>query len=282
MKRPKLYLVRGTVVAEQGRHVFKEVVAGVQIETLQIDNSIIVEELSADGNGLYYLEAEGDFDDYGKAYLFATGGVAASGCDGEGGSISSILSPYRALKRYNEYIVRINKLIDAPLFNEYANDLNRMVFVDICGEMEGFLSDTLISLIQGNEEVFHRATECQVLKKIVDKASCKDEMEKRSTVINEINSSHFQKIQSFKPKTDHKVIDLYQQILNITIPEIFGLQDDILWRDKLAHRVTSHMYGNMPNRKDIRKFIQEVGDLVTFIANQTKKYCTTWVREWDN
>ena len=196
MIKPKAYFVNGTAVAEYGEHVFKDVICGYggDINTLKRKADII--ELFPNEDGLYFLDREGCGLDSGAGYLFASFGVAVGGIKGQDGSVSITLSPVRSFIEYEENIQAIKDLLEIRLEDRLYQKLLRTLFVAVCGEMEGYLSSTLIALIQGVRDVFLSIRYLNDFQFQVTK-----ENELREAIVNRINDCYqFQHIRDRNSK----------------------------------------------------------------------------------
>ena len=272
MNKPRLYFVDGTAVAKEGEHLFKSAICGFGSDVSSLKDIADVIELLPDNDGLYYLHDEGCVSDSGESYLIASGGIVASGCKGQEGSIGAILSPIRSYNEYVENIQAIKDLLELRLDARLYRDLLRLLFIGVCGEMEGYLSSTIISLIQGVREVFISLRNSDRLPPQGDV-----EYKWREAIVDRINESfQFQHIRSRGSK-ERKIYErLIGKELNIT-QELF---DCIEWRNKLAHRVTFFNKPAYPTKNDVLMFIDQSNTLVDYVDNSITQYKRCWLQEF--
>ena len=269
MNKPQVYFINGTAVAKDGNHVFKGVVACYGLDINKLKSVADVIELIPDNDNLYYLQKEGSGSDYGEKYLVASHGVTALGCEGQDGSIGSILSPIRSYNEYVENIQTIKSLLELKLDGGLDNKLLRLLFIGVCGEMEGYLSSTIIALIQGIREVFFSLRECE------SSLQQPDEHKLREMLVEKINDYQFMKIRCWRSKER----TIYEKLLGFDIKISQELFDDIDWRNKLAHRVPFYSKPIYPKKEDVLLFIEHANDLVEFIDKQIVPYKKLWIEE---
>ncbi len=270
MKKPQVYFVDGTAVAAKGTHVFKGVIASCGSNISKLEEVASVIKLVADSDGLYYLQKEGSGDDFAEKYLMASKGITACGCFGQDGSISSILSPISAYKDYIKGIQGIKKLLEVK---HDARELDfihmRLLFIGVCGEMEGYLHSTIIALIQGVKDVFVSLRECSGLPKQGD-----DEMKWKINIAHIINENfQFQHIRN----RGSKERELYEKLLGEHLIISQELIDCIEWRNKLAHHVSYKKKPFIPSKEDIYDFIAETDNLVNYINFKIGPYKVGWL-----
>ena len=270
MKKPKVYYVSGTVVAIKGCHIFKDAICGYSSDIDNLRKTADVIELPVGDNGLYYLNNEGANEDYGECYLLASAGVTACGMAGQEGSIGAILSPIRAFEDYKQGIRAIEDLMELPINAELSRSMLRLLFVGVCGEMEGYLASTLIALVQGVRDVLIQLSE---LKGIPKRKDYECEQEWRENVVQAINSFQFQSIRS-RNSIERKA---YEMLLGNNLTITSGLYHDIEWRNKLAHRVVFHNEPIYPEKKDVIGFISETDKLVNQIDAAISQYKNHWI-----
>lgn len=272
MNRPKIYFVDGTAVAVKGKHYFKNAIAGFSscLDKLQDLADIII--LPVNKEGLYYLQNEGCGNDYGERYLIASQGVTACGTYGQDGSIGAILSPIMAHDDFVCSIQGIKDLLSLPQDEYSSRILLSLLFIGICGEMEGYLSSTIISLIQGIREVFLLLRDSKGF--YID---CENEQQWREHIVNTIND-RFQFQHIIRKDSQERII--YEKILGQTLPISQELIDNIKWRNKLAHKVPYSERPTYPSKKEIYSFIEEACHLVTFIDERLEQYKESWFTKW--
>lgn len=270
MSKPRVYFVNGTAVAKDGDHVFKGFVAGYGAETSRLKSVADIVELVPDKDNLYYLHNEGSGADYGESYLVASQGLTAFGCKGQGGSIGTILSPIRSYKEYVKNIQAIKTLLELKLVGDLDRKLLRFLYIGVCGEMEGYLSSTIIALIQGVREVFLS------LRELVMVSQNADEHIWRDAVVNKINNDfQFHRIRS----RESKERKMYEGLLGSKLELSQELYDDIEWRHKLAHRVAFYSKPVCPEKEDVLRFMEHTNDLVDFIDKQIAGYKELWLED---
>ena len=108
MKKPQVYFVDGTVVADKGVHIFKCVVCLYGSDISKLEEVADVIKLKTDDEGLYYLQEEGCGSDFGEKYLIASRGISTCGL----GAIVSILSPVHSYRSYVEGIQGIRDILN--------------------------------------------------------------------------------------------------------------------------------------------------------------------------
>lgn len=270
MSRPRVYFVDGTALAEEGDHVFKEVVAGYGPVIDRLKSVADIVELVPDKDNLYYLQSEGCDADYGENYLVASQGLSAGGRKGQGGSICSILSPRKSYNEYVENIQAIKSLLELKLDVGLNNKLLRLLFIGVCGELEGYLSSTIIALIQGVREVFLS------LRGYEESLKQPEEHRWRDEFVEKLNDEYqFLKIRCRGSKERR----IYEQLLDCEIkipPELF---DEIKWRNKMAHRVPFDSKPVYPEKGDVLAFIEHANCLVDYIDKKITKYKSNWLEE---
>lgn len=270
MYKPKIYYVNGTAVAKNGEHVFKGVNSGYSTDINRFKDLAEIIELSPDKKGVYNLNKEGSELDYGENYLVASQGITAGGYKGQGGSIGAILSPIRSYKEYKDNIQAIEKLLDLKLDYELDRKLSRLLFIGVCGELEGYLSSTIIALVQGVRDVFLRLRDCD------DSLKQSDEQKWREAFVNKINEEYnFLRIKN--RKSDERKI--YKKLLGCKLQLSQELIDDMEWRNKLAHRVAYHSKPTYPSKEDVLSFIEQANGLVDNIDKQISHYKKYWLEE---
>lgn len=271
MSKPRLYFVDGTVVAIDGEHLFKNVVCGFGSDIQKFKSIADVIELYPNQDGIYYLQKEGCDSDYGESYLLASHGVTASGCKGQGGSIGAILSPIRSYNEYVESIQAIKDLLTFSLDYPLSLNLQRLLFIGVCGELEGYLSSTIIALIQGVREVFLS------IKNHVNLPDTEVEYKLRDALVERINDRYqFQHIRN----RDSKERIIYERLIGQELMISKELIGFIEWRNKLAHKVPFFSYPTHPRKEDVLSFINQANALVDYIDNQIEKYKEHWLKEF--
>ena len=270
MKKPQVYFVDGTAVAAKGTHVFKGVIASCGSDISKLEEVASVIKLVADSDGLYYLQKEGSGDDFAEKYLMASKGITACGCFGQDGSISSILSPISAYKNYVEGIQGIEKLLEVKYDERELDFIHlRLLFIGVCGEMEGYLHSTITALIQGVKDVFVSLRECGGMPK-----QCANEMEWRIKIVHTINQKfQFQHIRN----RESKEREIYEKLLGEHLTITQELIDYIEWRNKLAHKVVYNKKPFIPSKEDIFGFIAETDNLVNHINSKIEPYKKGWL-----
>lgn len=269
MNKPKVYFVNGTAAAKVGEHLFKNVICGVGPDISYLNNVANIIELFPGEDGVYYLQDEGSKSDYGECYLAASEGVAAGGIKGHDGAIGAILSPIRSLNEYCENIQAIKDLLELQLDVRLYHSLLRLLFIGVCGEMEGYLSSTLIALIQGVRDVFLSLRDFDGLPSRV-----KDEYKWREAIVNSINDGfQFQHIRS-RGSRERRI---YEKLLGREVIISQELFDYIEWRNKLAHRVPFYTQGKYPTKTDVLLFIDQSNGLVNFIDHHITQYKEYWL-----
>lgn len=268
MDKPQIYYVNGTAAAIDGQHVFKDAIAKCGLSISELQEYAEVKELLVDEEGVYYLQDEGSGIDYGEKTLIASGGISAKG-SGKNGSIGAIDSPKRSFQYYQEGIQGIKDLLEIE-FNErkLESTLLRLLFIGVCGEMEGYLHSTLIALIQGCRDVFITLRE---YKRFPSK--CDNEIEWRTAIVHFINEKYqFQHIRNRESKERETYENLLGEHLTITQELI----DCIEWRNKLAHKVPFYSKPLTPTKEDILNFITETDRLVNYIDAKISDYKARW------
>lgn len=273
MKRPQIYFVQGTAVAVSGRHVFKEVFAGCGSDISVLHNIADVTTLTANRDGIYYLQKEGTGLDSAEKYLMASRGVVASGIDGQNGSIETILSPLGAYEEYVECIRGIKELLN-KINDDTTTDqtLLRLLFIGVCGELEGYLYTTIISLIQGCRDAFIVVRNCKGLP-----VNYSDEEQLRAEIVKTINDKfQFQHIR----KQDSKEREIYEKLIGESINITNELNDSIEWRNKLAHKVPFYEKTIYPSKEDVLDFIHEANKVVDFIDTRIAEFKSEWLSDF--
>lgn len=269
--KPRVYYVNGTAAAKVGDHLFKNVVSGYGSDISRLKEVANVIELCPGSDGVYYLHEEGCGTEYGECYLVASQGVSAGGCIGEDGSIGAILSPIHSYEEYVKNKQSIKDLLALPLDDRLGQSLRRMLYIGVCGEMEGYLSRTSIALIMGVRDVFLSLRESGSFQ-----VRNKDEVEWKNEVVHKINDCYlFQHICS----RDGKERALYEQLIGHKLPIYQELIDAIKWRDKLAHRVPFYIKPTYPTKEDVLSFIEQTDRLVEYIDKQLTHYKSYWLKE---
>lgn len=261
MDKPQVYYVNGTAVAVDGQHVFKDVIAKCSLSINELHKIANVIVLPVDEEGIYYLQNEGADSDYGEKTLIASGGVAAKG-SGKNGSIGAILSPKQSYQFYQEGIQGIRDLLEVEYEERKLNPiLMRLLFIGVCGEMEGYLHSTIIALIQGIKDVFISLRGA-------------DEQIEISDFVHSINKEYlFQHIRNNKSK-ERKI---YEKLLGEHLTITQELRDCIEWRNKLSHKVPFHAKPLTPTKEDIIAFITETDNLVNHINSKIESYKAKWL-----
>ena len=264
-----IYFVHGTAVAVTGEHVFKGVLAGFGPDSGDLRRLAEVKDLLADENGLYYLQDEGCGADYGESYLVSSSGITAGGRSGEDGSIVMIHSPIRAFDNYREGINSIKRLLDLHVDEGLSRSLLRLLYIGVCGEMEGYLMSTLIALIQGVREVFLSLRDY----KGFPQDSC-NEQAWRDNIIRYINERFFfQYIRNDQSKERQ----IYEMLLGQKLTVSQDLIEDMKWRNKLTHHVPYAENPSNPTKDDVLSFINAADSLVNTIDSVISKYKDCWV-----
>jgi len=270
MSKVCIYYVHGTAVAEDGDHVFKGVKAGCgSICGLERGADII--ELAPDEDNVYYLKNEGSGPDYGEKYLLASGNVVASGCKSQAGSIGAILSPVRSYNEYVNNIQAIKNLLGLKLDEELDKKLLRLLYIGVCGEMEGYLSSTIIALIQGVRDVFLSLRDCEA------SLQQPDEHKWRDALVHKITDDYqFLRIRCLGSRER----EIYTIMLGCEpkIPQ--ELFEEIKWRNKMAHRVPYYSKPIYPRKEDVLSFIEHANNLVDFVDHRIAQYKEHWMDEF--
>lgn len=270
MSKPRIYFVNGTAVAKDGDHVFKGVVGGYGMDISKLKSVADIVELIPNKDNLYYLQSEGSGLDYGENYLVASQGVTAGGCKGQGGSIGAILSPRRSYNEYVENIQAIKSLLELKLDGELDKKLLRLLYIGVCGEMEGYLSSTIIALIQGVQEVFVSLRECE------NSLLQPDEHKWRDALVEKLNDEYqFLKIRC-RGSRERKI---YEKLLGCEIKIPQELFEEITWRNKMAHRVPYYSKPVYPKKEDVLAFIEHANALVESIDKQIAPYKEPWLED---
>ena len=272
MDKPKLYFVNGSAAAIDGEHMFKNVMCGAGPDVSYWKTVADVIELFPGEDGVYYLKDEGSHSDYGESYLVASKGVAAGGAKGQGGSIGVILSPIRSYNEYVENIKAIKDLLEQRLDFRLYRSLLRLAFIGVCGEMEGYLSSTIISLVQGVSSVILTLRDFDGLPSFRD-----DEFIWRDLIVDKINDAYlFQHI----CRRGSKERRIYEQLLGeeLLIPQ--GLIDSIVWRNKLAHKVSFFSKSIYPTKENVLEFIAQTDELVNRIDRHINQYKSCWLEDF--
>jgi len=270
MNKPQIYYVNGTAVAAVGKHVFKEVTCGYGSDIHRLRAVAEIIELIPDKDGFYYLQKEGSGPDYGENYLVASMGVTAGGCKGQDGSIGAILSPIRSYSEYKKNIQAIKNLLEFKFDYELERKQLRLLYIGVCGELEGYLSSTIIALVQGVREVFLRLRECEV------SLQRPDEHKWRDALVDRLNDDYnYLRIKNRESK-ERKI---YEKLLGAELRLSQGLIDDMEWRNKLAHRVAFHSKPTYPSKEDVLSFIEQANGLVDYIDKQIAQFKECWLEE---
>lgn len=266
MTKPRIYFIDGTAVADKGIHTFKDVVAGVNLDLEKFQRKAEITILPVNQDGIYYLREEGRSKDYGERYLFASNDVAVGGGE-ENGDVQAILSPIMAYSDYKNGIQCIKDIL-----NEKPNKaLLRFLYVGVCTELEGYLSSTIIALIQGVREVFIDLREWK------DFQRDDDEEKWRNNIVKKINDSYqFHRIRCWN--SDER--KLYEKLLGEKLPITTDLFYDIDWRHKLAHKVPFFEKPIYPSATDVLGFILEADNLVSLINSKIEPYKRHWLEEY--
>lgn len=268
MNKPRLYFVHGTAYADKGKHLYKGVKAGFGEDLANLKDSADVIELMPDEYGEYRLLEEGNGLDYGECYLVATGNVAACGCKGQDGSIGVILSPVGSYKKYKENVQAIKELLELKLDYELDRKLMRLLYIGVCGEMEGYLSSTIIALVQGVREVFLLLRACE------DSLRQPDEHKWRDALVKKLNDDYnFLSIKN--RESDERKI--YEKLLGAKLRISQELIDDMEWRNKMAHRVAFYSKPTYPSKEDVLSFIEQTDALVNYIDKKISQYKSHWL-----
>lgn len=270
MSKPRVYFVNGTAVAEDVDHVFKGVVAGYGSDISALKRVADIIELVPGKDNLYYLQNEGSGIDYGENYLVASQGVTAGGCKGQGGSIGAILSPIRSYNEYVENIQAIKRLLELKLDGGLDQKLLRLLFVGVCGEMEGYLNSTIIALVQGVREVFVSLREVVKVPQNVDEHLWRDAVVER--IIERYNFLRLKDSKSDESK-------IYKKLLGYELVLSQELLDDMAWRNKMAHRVPYYSKPVYPKKEDVLAFIEHANALVESIDKQIAPYKEFWLED---
>ena len=144
MKKPQVYFVDGSVVADKGIHLFKNVVCLYGSDFSKLEEVADVIKLKTDDKGIYCLQEEGCGSDSGEKYLIASGSISTCGLE----SIVSILSPVYSYKNYVEGIQGIRDILNKISGDTEINrTLLRLLFIGVCGEFEGYLHSTIIDFL---------------------------------------------------------------------------------------------------------------------------------------
>lgn len=274
MKKAKVYYVNGTAVAINGNHFFKDYIAGYGSDLIKLRKRADIIELQTKQDGFYYLNKEGIGEDFGEKYLIASHNITAGGSYGEDGSIGAIRSPIISYNDYNEGIAAIKELMQLPLEKRLSSALRRLLFIGVCGEMEGYLASTIIALVEGVREVFLNLRK----HKHLNPCKCSEEQKWRENIVEKLNKMSFQHFEDDKSK--ERVI--YQMLFVNEIPISSKLRDYIKWRNKLAHKVVYYEEPNYPTNQDIIDFIRETDSLINFIDSSISQYKALWLDsgEW--
>lgn len=202
--------------------------------------------------------------------MIASNGIASAGCAGQDGTISSLLSPKYIYENYREGIDDILELLSNNLDDSRASlTLLLLLFIGVCGELEGYLYSIIISLIQGSKDAFSAIRLCNGLPK-----PCLDTQKDKSDVIRTINDKfHFQHIRN----RDAKERKIYERLIGGHLIISQDLIDNIEWRNKLAHQVPIFDKPIYPSKEDILKFIDETNKVVNFIDSKITDYKSEWL-----
>lgn len=273
MKRPQVYFVDGNAVAVNGIHVFKEVVSGCGSDIGELQKITDVTILKTDTEGIYYLQNEGLGADEARKYLMASGNVVATGIGDCDGSISSILSPFSAYRYYVEDINGILTLLNKTFCSTDEEDIVlRLLFIGVCGELEGYLYTALISLIQGSRDAFNIIRNCRGLP-----TNYCDEEQLRAEIVKIIcDKFQFQHIR----KPDSKEREIYETLIGESINVTKELSDNIVWRNKLAHKVPFYEKTIYPTKDDVLNFIHETNKVVDFIDTKIAEFKSEWFSDF--
>lgn len=272
MRRPQVYFVDGIAVALKGNHIFKGVMSGFSSDISKLQEVADVFQLRADSEGIYYLQNEGCEDDSADKYLIASKGVACAGCSGEDGTISSVLSPKYIYDNYREAIGCIRELLNINLDDSMVSlTLLRLLFIGVCGELEGYLYSTIISLVQGSRDALNAIKECRGLPQ-----PCLCTQKYISDIVGIINDKfHFQHIRNKNAKER----EIYERLIGEPLIISQDLRDNIEWRNKLAHKVPIYYKPIYPSKEDILNFIDETDKVVNFIDSKIDGYKKEWLKE---
>ena len=101
--------------------------------------------------------------------------------------------------------------------------------IGVCGELEGYLYTALISLIQGSRDAFIALRNSCGLP-----SNCSDDEQWRVGIVERIHDKfQFQYIR----KKNSKEREIYEKLVEAPITITQELNDNIEWRNKLAHKV---------------------------------------------
>lgn len=270
MKKPQIYFIDGSVVADKGIHLFKNVVCLYGSDISKLEEVADVIKLKTDDKGIYCLQEEGCGSDSGEKYLIASGSISTCGLE----SIVSILSPVYSYKNYVEGIQGIRDILNKINGDTEINrTLLRLLFIGVCGEFEGYLHSTIIALIQGCKDAFITLRECKGLP-----SESSDELQWRDDIVDKINNRfQFQHIRT----KDSKEREIYERLIGEPLIISQELRDNIEWRNKLAHKVPFYNKQSIfPSKEEILNFIAETDKVVNLIDSRIYNFKSEWLNEF--
>lgn len=153
----------------------------------------------------------------------ATGGVSTVG-----NNILQITpQPSNVFSLFKQEINKIQELLQVPIPQHLKNDLNRLLYINVVGALEFFITELLGSFVMGDKDYFDA---------FIEKSQVRIPLSKLIESASDIPQTIHKAIHEFNAHDLRKMNNLYKAVLNISFPDYGELSSKIKTRHDLVHR----------------------------------------------
>lgn len=206
-------LVKGNIIGMAGCHVARNFVCLVPDSYQNAAMSVIEGDLILDKNSPilpYCIYA-------------ATGGVSTLG--------SNILQitphPTNVFSLFKQEIYKIQELLQVPIPQHLQNDHNRLLYINVVGALESFITELFGSFVMGDKDYFDA---------FIEKSQVRIPLNKLIESASDIPQTIHKAIHEFNAHDLRKMNNLYKAVLDIPFPDYGELSSKIKTRHDLVHR----------------------------------------------
>lgn len=206
-------LVKGNIIGMAGCHVARNFVCLVPDSYQNSAMSIIEGDLILDKNSRilpYCIYA-------------ATGGVSTLGLN----ILQITPHPTDVFSLYKQEIYKIQELLQVPIPQHLQNDLNRLLYINVVGALESFITELLGSFVMGDKVYFDA---------FIEKSQVRIPLSKLIESASDIPQAIHKAIHEFNAHDLRKMNNLYKAVLDISFPDYGELSSKIKTRHDLVHR----------------------------------------------
>lgn len=180
--------------------------------------------------------------------------------------LTGLQYPKEIKRIFNEEIDNLQRFRIKEIDEDLIDVRNRLVYTGVVGTMELFLCDFLLTMVLGYKENFNRFYEISSTNFKAKDGRIQDR------IYEKIIKTNYHRIRD--------VQEIYQKVLNIEFPPIDKLEDLIITRHNLVHRIgytggTSEYRRVTPEMID--ELIMEVKGLIDLITESKQMELENWI-----